>query len=370
MSMSPEPSASDMKFVSSQNVLGAMKTVVTNLEENTTYYFRAYAKNEKGYSLGEVLRFTTLDINYPEVITMPTSNISYTSATLEAEVKNDGGGAIVERGFCFSTQANPTIQDNKYVISGDIGIFKVVMTKLQSGTTYYVRSFAKNKKGLQYGNQVIFTTPSIPPPPPPPPTTNPIVGPSNPVTPNYGCLNYAKSSAPASVKIGDNYQGGIIAYLFKPDDPGYISGEYHGLIVSTVDFPQPSMGLTFGCWISNGQGISVNTGSGILNGCDNTVNAMNSCQSGAFPRAAKVCVEFDGGGFSDWYLPSSEELKKVEQLKGLLNLFWGSMYISSTQSGDESCVGITFFAENNSPPIESPVFPKGAIGQVRAMRRF
>ena len=302
---------------------------------------------------------------------MPVTNISYTSATFEAEVKNDGGGLIIERGFCFSTQSNPTIQDNKYLISGDIGVFKLVMTKLQSGTTYYVRSFAKNKKGLQYGGQIIFTTPSVPPPPVvPPPTTNPIVSPSNPVTPNYGCLNYAKSSAPPSVKIGDNYQGGIIAYLFKPGDPGYISEEYHGLIVSSVDFPQTSMGLTFGCWISNGQGISVSTGSGILNGCDNTVNAMNSCLSGAFPRAAKVCVEYNGGGFSDWYLPSSEELKKVEQVKRLLNLFWGSMYISSTQSGDESCVGITFFSENNSPPIESPLFPKGAIGQVRAMRRF
>ena len=54
MGLSPNPSLSDMKFASSQNVVGPMKTVVTELIENTTYYYRSFAKNEKGYSLAVI----------------------------------------------------------------------------------------------------------------------------------------------------------------------------------------------------------------------------------------------------------------------------------------------------------------------------
>jgi len=158
MGLSPNPSLSDMKFVSTQSVVGTMKTVVTELIENTTYYYRSFAKNEKGYSLGNVQSFTTLDIKFPELVTLPVTNISFTLANYEAEVKYDGGVPILERGFCFSTQPNPTIQENKYLVSGELGVFKLVITDLQPGILYYVRSFAKNRKGLQYGNQVSFTT--------------------------------------------------------------------------------------------------------------------------------------------------------------------------------------------------------------------
>jgi hypothetical protein len=478
MGLSPNPSLSDMKFASSQNVVGPMKTVVTELIENTTYYYRSFAKNEKGYSLGNIQSFTTLDIKFPELVTLPVTNILFTSANYEAEVKYDGGVPILERGFCFSTQPNPTVQDNKYLVSGELGVFKLVMTELQPGTLYYVRSFAKNRKGLQYGNQVSFTTvaytppnvitqdvgqittrsaqangqvseegntsvtergfcfgqnrnPTVndrkvdvgsglggfsynfsglsegttyyvrayainkkgifygeersfttavtpPPPPPPPVVVTPPASPgaggttTPPTTevPIISCVNYPKTSAPSNIRIGDYYQGGIVTYILQPGDPGYIPGEFHGLIVSTANFSQPSWGLTFGCWSGPGQGVSVNTGSNLLSGCENSINAINTCKGNAYPRAAKICIEYRGGGYSDWFLPSFEELKKVKLVKNIVNISFGNMYVSSTQTDAENCMGVTFFAEPGNFPNEYQTIQKGTLCQVRAMRRF
>lgn len=131
---------------------------VSNLEDNVTYYVRAFAKNVMGFAWGKELSFVTTEILLPSVGATTLKYVSYTNAICSSEIISDGRGTISERGFCYSTTANPTIENNKKVNEGVEPVYNSYLSDLTASTTYYVRAYAINSKGVAYGDQLEFTT--------------------------------------------------------------------------------------------------------------------------------------------------------------------------------------------------------------------
>ena len=96
--------------------------------------------------------------NLAKVITDSAENISLTTATLAGEVENAGASSVTSRGVCWGTSANPTISDNYINVGSGLGAFNTSITGLTPGTTYYVRAYATNSAGTDYGTQQTFTT--------------------------------------------------------------------------------------------------------------------------------------------------------------------------------------------------------------------
>ena len=138
---------------------GMFTSYLTGLSPNTTYYVRAYATNSQGTDYGNQVSFTTpQNITTPVVTTTSVSPTSATTAQGGGDVTSDGGATVTARGVCWSTGQNPTTANDATNDGSGTGMFTSYLTGLSPNTTYYVRAYATNSQGTDYGNQVSFTT--------------------------------------------------------------------------------------------------------------------------------------------------------------------------------------------------------------------
>ena len=133
------------------------------LNENTTYYVRAYATAKTGVTYyGTAVSFTTLyKVVLPSASKAAVSAVTAYGATFAASVTSDGHGTVSDAGFVYSTSLNPTLSDNKKSCGAKTGDFTAQITDLTDGTTYYVRAYVTNEAGTSYGEEVSFTTTAI-----------------------------------------------------------------------------------------------------------------------------------------------------------------------------------------------------------------
>jgi hypothetical protein len=152
--------------------------------------------------------------------------------------------------------------------------------------------------------------------------------------------------------IGDSYQGGIIFWIDA-------SGQ-HGLIAATAD---QSAGVR---WYAEIYMNTVAYADGVGAGKANTaiIIAKQGYGDGG-TYAARICNEYQSGGYGDWYLPSEYELDRLYQQKTAVGGFATGYYWSSTECISSETWGVWFGSGLKQTKVKYY-----ASGAVRAIRAF
>jgi formylglycine-generating enzyme required for sulfatase activity len=183
-------------------------------------------------------------------------------------------------------------------------------------------------------------------------------------SPNHG-FRAVRAIPPTILAVGDLYKGGRVVYILKSGDPGYDVNMQKGLIAALVD---QTTGIA---WITGGSTqttLNSNTLTAYGKGQDNT-NFMIA-QTGYTGGAAKICDDYTNtetgtGIYSDWYLPSKDELYQLSQN-------WNAV--------DGLSAGVFYWSSSEGSISTSAWFQQGIGGQstnskastfyVRAVRSF
>ena len=197
------------------------------------------------------------------------------------------------------------------------------------------------------------------------------------------CVNHdCKQSS--NYQIGDYIQGGVIIHIYKQGEKGFIDGEQHGIISSTIDQTY-NLNSTYyagetgcmwqpGTYSSTAQTTYFNltnaTGTSLGTGGQNTNLIIMTAQQTNLPfPAATLARQYKGGGFTDWSLPSKDELYKQFQYKDKIGNFSNNWYWSSTEKNIHYVEALNF-ATGNFDGLGGYKGPSATPYKVRAIRYF
>jgi len=156
------------------------------------------------------------------------------------------------------------------------------------------------------------------------------------------------------LQIGDQHAGGIVFYVDE-------TGE-HGLVAAIQDLEET---YQWGCWeasISGADGESIGTG------YQNTLDIVSGCSE--TPIAASEALAYESEGYSDWYLPSKDELIEMYNTigngspEGDIGGFGNNWYWSSSENYSDTAWNVGFGSGGTVS------YGKGYADRVRVIRAF
>lgn len=282
------------------------------------------------------------------------TSLSYNYAVLAVETELSNLNTNDFLGICWNVSGSPTMQDNLVIDTTKTSSFEITINDLPANQLIYFRTVSLIDGQTTYGNILTLETPV----------------------------------SPENLKIGDFYQGGIIAYFYTEKDSNYVEGEFHGFVVSPTD-------IAISQWGCHGEhtGSRVNRNNLGRDGAYNTkkilayhkhiLSNFTEFPKQCDPRndgsiAAYICDTLTMGGFEDWVLPSVDEMahvrfnlheKDILKFRELPDFYWTSTEeregFRFLQRGNTNA-----YATRMNSAVVSLGTPKYQKGYVRAVRYF
>ena len=230
----------------------------------------------------------TGNTNGPNIQQTEFTGVSASKVIFNSEVL-PSAGTISGKGFVWSESPNPTVNDNYVDVGGGIGAFTYQLTRLDSNTTIYVRSWASSDFGFTYGTENTVTTASLP-------------------------------------SLGDFFAGGFVYKINV--------GENYIMVMAESD----SSGRWTNTYPNNVQTTS----------SDGYNNTLNMAAEGSSLAAAALASTQEG--YNDWYIPSNNELSELYNANQYganftyNNYLNGDRYWSSSQRSEQEAWTIGFYS--------------------------
>jgi len=312
---------------------------------------------------GSTYSFTyvgTGSTTYASSSTKPTNAGTY-SVTVSLSASGDGNYNAASASAAFTiAQAIPTVTPTvgTYAYSGS-SQGPTAATNTGTGTSY---TFSYTGTGItSYG----------------PSSTKPTDGGTYTVIATVAANgNYAASSSSATafkislnLAVGNTYGGGKVAYILKAGDIGYDANQQHGLIVSgDLTIPDINWGINNVVTGASGGAPDIDgiyPPADLETGMSNTNIIINSEGSGT-NYAAGLARAYQGGGYTNWYLPSASQMNAMKANLSAINSFTKVHYWTSTEN--DYLAAYALYA-SGSNPIKSFDKINTQFG-VRAARSF
>ncbi len=210
----------------------------------------------------------------------------------------------------------------------------------------------------------------------------------------YSSFFDSSSETETTYAVGDRGPAGGIVFYDKgsysdgwryleaaPADLRLISSGTTPSVDSSADgYSTGTTGIVFGYYRPNGATTSnatVGTGTAIGTGKNNTTLLVNKMGSAAYSSynlpvtttpyyAAKLCDDLSYGGYSDWFLPSKDELAQMYAQKSTIGGFGVNFYWSSSEYSAENACSQRF-NDGTQPDGGST---RNNVRRVRPLRAF